>query len=327
MSTHTTIMDRIDTTTRIPSSHITITPPAPRSVKIELTGVCNLRCGFCAINSRECQPTEPMPWDMLERLIRECREFGIREVGFFYIGESFTTMQTLIPAIKLARELGFENRFLTSNATISFPDRVQEVIEAGLTSLKWSVNFVNPQQFAEVTQRPERLFRNQLANIKAAKAIRDEIFERTGHRCELSASRIQFHDEQKIVMDTFFKEHVVPYVDNVYELPLYTMGGSPIDREVELGMTPTAGNMGRIGGLVAPLPCWAVFNEAHITFHNGIPELSACCFDARGDWIMADLRTATVKEGWNSQKFQELRGAHLSHDVRGTVCETCAMYG
>jgi len=316
-------MDRIDRTTRIPESHRRKDPPPPRSVKVEVTGVCNYRCSFCALTKRVEQPRAPMEWSLLERMIREFREFGTTEFGFFYIGESFTTVKTLVPAIKLATELGYENRFLTSNASLASPDKVRTVIEAGLTSLKWSVNNYDENQFVEVVQRPGRLFHQAVANIKAAKVVRDEIFARTGHFCELSASRIQYDDKQGQLMDPFFAEHIEPYVDHSYELPLYTMGGAPIDQELKLGMKPTAGNMGRVGALVEPMPCWAVFTEAHVT-SSGM--LSACCFDADGSWTMADLNEVSVSEGWHSVAFQELRVAHLKGNVTGTPCETCAMY-
>jgi len=264
-----------------------------------------------------------MPWELLERVIRDFRAFGTVEVGFFYIGESFTTMNTLVRGIQLATELGYENRFLTSNASLAFPDRVRLVIEAGLTSLKWSVNNYSEEQFTEVVQRPGRLFHQAIANIEEAVVIRNEIHDRTGHWCEISASRIRYDEKQEALMEPFFAEHVRPYIDHEYWLPLYTMGGAPIDQELELGMKPTAGNMGRVGALVEPIPCWAVFTEAHVT---SCGNLSACCFDADGNWTMANLNEVSVADGWNSLEFQRLRKAHLKGDVVGTPCETCAMY-
>jgi len=72
-----------------------------------------------------------------------------------------------------------------------------------------------------------------------------------------------------------------------------------------------------------PLPCWAVFTEAHVTV-DGL--LAACCFGSGidGDLIMADLKQVSFAEGWNSDRFQELRKAHLAKDVTGTACAACA---
>ena len=46
------ITQRIDAITEIASAYRTTQPPAPRSVKIELTGKCNFKCSFCAHNQR-----------------------------------------------------------------------------------------------------------------------------------------------------------------------------------------------------------------------------------------------------------------------------------
>ena len=54
------ITERIDAITLVKDAYLTATPPAPRSVKIELTGRCNYRCGFCALRTRAKQPKEDM---------------------------------------------------------------------------------------------------------------------------------------------------------------------------------------------------------------------------------------------------------------------------
>ena len=102
------------------------------------------------------------------------------------------------------------------------------------------------------------------------------------------------------------------------------MGAFATQREEALGYRPIAGNQGRLGALRDPLPCWSAFTEGHVRSDGG---LSACCFDASGEWLMGDLTKQSFMEAWNSQKFQELRVAHLKKDVSGTVCEDCVAYG
>ena len=43
-----TITERIDGITLIDDAHLGVNIPAPKSVKIELTGRCNFNCSFCA---------------------------------------------------------------------------------------------------------------------------------------------------------------------------------------------------------------------------------------------------------------------------------------
>ncbi|HXF65143.1 MAG TPA: radical SAM protein [Burkholderiales bacterium] len=315
-----TITERIDNTTRIPPEYRKPVLPAPKSVKIEISPRCNYRCGFCALRTREVQPKWDMDFALFKRITREMREAGVEEIGVFYLGESFMNPRLLVDCIAyLKREVGMPYVFLTSNASMSFPEAVEECMKAGLDSLKWSVNAADEAQFEKIMGVSGRLFHRALDNIKAAWAVR----QAKGYPTGLYASSIQYDGEQQARMERLLAEHVRPYVDQHYWLPLYSMGSFATQRERELGYRPTAGNQGRIGALREPLPCWSAFTEGHVTADG---KLSACCFDATAHWTMGDLTKQSFMEAWNSPAFVRLREAHLAKDVTGTVCEKCIAY-
>lgn len=261
---------------------------------------------------------------MFRRLADEMRAAGVEELGLFFLGESFSAFDNLLNACRYAKSVcKFPYVFLTTNGSLAAPGRLRHLFEAGLDSLKFSVNYADSKQFAEIAGVKESLYETSLRNIAAAREVRDEVWHETGHKCGLYASSIQYDAEQAVKMDKILKERVLPYVDEHYFLPLYSMGSFATKREEELGYRPIAGNQGRIGALRQPLPCWSAFSEGHITSSG---KLSACCFDASGEWEMADLNTQSFMEGWNSITFQELRKAHLAKDVSGTICENCVAY-
>jgi len=316
-----TITDRIDNITKIPPRYLSAAPPAPKSVKIEISPRCNYRCGFCALRTREVQPKWDMDFGLFKRVTREMRDAGVEEVGVFYLGESFMNPRLLVDCIAwLKRDLAMPYVFLTSNASMSFPEAVEECMKAGLDSLKWSVNAADEAQFEKIMGVSRRLFRRALGNIKAAWEVR----ARGGYKTGLYASSIQYDGAQQQKMERLLDERVRPYVDKHYWLPLYSMGAFAAQREHELGYRPTAGNQGRIGALRDPLPCWSAFTEGHVTAEG---KLSACCFDATAHWTMGDLNRQSFMEAWNSEPFVTLRAAHLRKDVSGTVCEQCVAYG
>ena len=315
-----TITERIDNTTRIPSGYLRADPPAPKSVKIEVSPRCNYRCGFCALRTREVQPKWDMDFGLFKRITREMRDAGVEEVGVFYLGESFMNPRLLVDCIAwLKRDLAMPYVFLTSNASMSFPEAVDECMKAGLDSLKWSVNAADERQFEKIMGVSRRLFRRALDNIKSAREVRSRGNYKTG----LYASSIKYDGEQQEKMEKLLTERVRPYVDQHYWLPLYSMGAFAAKREQELGYRPTAGNQGRVEALREPLPCWSAFTEGHVTADG---KLSACCFDATANWTMGDLTRQSFMEAWNSAPFVALRGAHLRKDVGGTVCEKCVAY-
>jgi len=317
----TTITERIDNITRIPPACQKAVLPAPKSVKIEVSPRCNYRCGFCALRTREVQPKWDMDLGLFKRITREMREAGVEEIGVFYLGESFMNPRLLVDCIAyLKNDIAMPYVFLTSNASMSFPEAVEACMKAGLDSLKWSVNAADEAQFEKIMGVSRRLYRRALDNIKAAWEIR----KKGGYRTGLYASSIKYDGAQLEKMERLLNERVRPYVDQHYWLPLYSMGAFATLREKELGYRPTAGNQGRLDALREPLPCWSAFTEGHVTAEG---KLSACCFDATANWTMGDLTRQPFMEAWNSAPFVKLREAHLKKDVRGTVCENCIAYG
>ncbi|MEK6591685.1 MAG: hypothetical protein AABZ67_01255, partial [Pseudomonadota bacterium] len=90
------ITERIDNVTRIAPDYLKAAPPAPKSVKIEISPRCNYRCGFCALRTREVQPKWDMDFELFKRVTKEMRDAGVEEIGVFYLGESFMNPRLLV---------------------------------------------------------------------------------------------------------------------------------------------------------------------------------------------------------------------------------------
>lgn len=305
-----TITERIDEITGIAEKYLDTIIPVPKSVKIELTAACNYTCKFCVQSISKGSGT--INRKLFSRLIREMRNCGVEEIGLFYIGESFLC-HWLPDAVAECKEVGFPYIFLTTNGSAATPGKIAECMKAGLDSLKFSLNFTGGKQLAEIAQVSERFFEQAIANLIAARQIRDA----GQYKCGIYASSIAFDGEQGAKMQAVI-DRIKPYVDEHYLLPLYGMSGAA----TAAGLKPRPGNPGRLHNMRDPLPCWAVFTEGHIN-HDGT--MSACCFGpgAKREFVMADLNDVPFEVGWNSVKYQLLREAHLRKDVSGTICESC----
>lgn len=326
------ITDRIDAITHIDDAYLAEAPPAPRSVKIELTGRCNYRCGFCALRTREQQPRGDMDFELFQQITQDMREAGVEEIGAFFLGESTMAPDLLVQSITWCKQvLEFPYVFLTTNGSLLTENLARDCMRAGLDSLKFSINAADTEQFEAVMGVKGKLYTDALANLRRAAYVRAGGEARflsqwprpRAYDCGLYASTIAYDGEQGRRMRALLDEHVRPYVDEIYELPLYSMGAFATEREAELGYRPIAGNQGRLGALREPLPCWSAFTEGHVRADGG---LSACCFDASGEWIMGDLARESFMDAWHSDRFRALRRAHLARDVTGTPCEQCVAY-
>jgi len=318
------ITNRLNDVQRIPADYLKEMPPLPKSVKIELVASCNYACLFCSHRVKKDQ--KDMEWSLFSKISTELKELGIKEIGPFLIGEPFMNPKLLIKAVSfLKNDLNIPYVFLTSNASLAKPEIVEELMKAGLDSLKWSTNFADWDQFTAFTQRPAKQFILAKRNIEAAWQIRQD----KRYNTKLYASSILYDSNQPKRINDFLDKHIKPNVDEFYWLPFYSFGGK-VDslvymknNEKKITYTSTRGNT---GGIVAPLPavpCWTLFTAAHI-MSDGV--MTACCTDSNGEWAVGDLKKDSFMTAWWSEKFKSFRRAHIENKIKGTLCEKC-IYG
>jgi len=327
------ITDKVDAVTKIGDDRLRMggLQPPPKSVKIELTARCSLRCRYCAVRTRKGPPAPDMDLDYFKRITTQMRRAGVEEIGLFYLGESFMAPDLLVDACRwVAKDLKFPWVFLTSNAVDADPDVVESLFEAGLHSLKWSCNSYDLEQFKEMCGGTEKQWHAHMSNIKDALGRRN----RGNYDTILSASSIQYDPDQKAKMQGFLDDNVISYVDRHYWLPMYSMSMYREKVRKDTGYVSSIGNMGRIDDDTqlpnrSPLPCWAAFTEGHVRADGG---LSACCFGSDDRFDMGKLGDDNFMEQWNSDKFVALREAHIATIEEGpialkdTPCKVCVAW-
>ena len=121
-------------------------------------------------------------------------------------------------------------------------------------------------------------------------------------------------DEEEL---RYFEKDMNQYVDDFYFLPLYNQAGHIGGKEY----TKIIGNPGRADNMVSPIPCWALFNAAKITWNGW---LTACCFDHDEKFEIADLNKVSLIKAWNNPKFVRMRKEHLDNDFNvNSLCAKC----
>jgi MoaA/NifB/PqqE/SkfB family radical SAM enzyme len=307
------LKDLVKTITSPGIAAASVTPPIARSAKIEITSDCDLHCRFCS-QTRHPREAREMSRIFFVRLARQLRDAGVERLGLFYIGESMLC-EWLPQAIEYAKhECGFPHVFLTTNGLAATPRRVRACMLAGLDSLKFALNFSSRSELRALAGGGPDDLCAILANVKAARRIRDELAT-PGHRCGLHASSLAYDERQPARMRRLLAA-MRPHLDSHYWLPLYGPEGVPRRACGALAHLATPAPR-------KPVPCWPIFTQAHIT-RDG--KLSACALDASPRFHMGDLTTTSFRDAWQSGRFQQLRAAHLAADVRGTVCEHCIGY-
>jgi len=207
------ITERIDAITGIAAERRAAAPPCPRAVKIELTARCNFKCSFCA-TAYKLRDKADMDRDFYVRLLKDLRQAGVEEIGVFYLGESFI-LEWLPDAIQAAKDEGFHYVFITTNGSLATDDAVRACMAAGLNSIKFSLNYADEEQFADVAGVNKAIYPQVIDNIKSAVRVRDE----GGYDCGVYASYINYDGDQGERMKAVVDD-LEPLLDQVYALPL-----------------------------------------------------------------------------------------------------------
>ncbi len=141
----------------------------PKRVLIEATTACNYRCLMCTDHGPFIpDPTraQAMPWDRMERLIREVAALGAEEVWLAGRGEPLLHPQAK-QAITLIGSLGMRP-IITTNASQLTESLVDELCQAGLGQLSVSLNAGTPETYAQVNGVPAEGHDHALAIIRRA---------------------------------------------------------------------------------------------------------------------------------------------------------------
>jgi len=113
-----------------------LTPPFPKEILVDLTSFCNQRCIFCA--NWKLKNKHTMKHGMVKRVLEEAYECGTREVGLHATGESFL-LKNLHEYVSMAKQIGYEYIFITTNGSLATPERAKPILDAGLDSIKFSI--------------------------------------------------------------------------------------------------------------------------------------------------------------------------------------------
>lgn len=117
----------------------------PEKLILNVTYVCNNRCTFCAVGTRP--QVNGHPARQREHL-EAYRAQGVRMVDFD--GGEPTLNPELIPLIRYARHLGFQQVHVTTNGRLcAYEEFARRLVRSGLTSLLFSLHGPNRQIHAQ----------------------------------------------------------------------------------------------------------------------------------------------------------------------------------
>lgn len=286
-----------------------LTPPFPASSLVELSNACNHSCVFCA-NPRMVRTKKFFDLELYRRFIYESASLGMKEVGLYTTGEPFF-MKNLAEFVKIAKEAGIAYIFISTNGAMAIPEKVVPVIEAGLSSIKFSVNAGSRETYRLVHGQDD--FEKVIANIQFISEYRKKFAPhlKMGVSCVVT----KFIENEKENLQKMLQ----PLVDDIVFMGVEGQAGQALAQLslLESSMTDPFPQQGKAK------PCAMLWNRLHVTVEG---YLSLCCVDYENSLTYADLKNVSVKEAWSNAVIQEMRRRHQQQKLKGTLCQNC-LYG
>jgi radical SAM protein with 4Fe4S-binding SPASM domain len=279
-----------------------LNPPIPDKMLIEVTNMCNHSCIFCP-NSKIDRKRTVIDETLLFNVLSQAYELGLREVGLHTTGEPFTC-DNYASMIKMAKHIGYTYVYTTTNGALATPERQIEVFEAGLNSIKFSINAGSKETYLEIHGKDD--FNKVFSHLKFCSEYR----KKSGKKYKIYVSCVVTNLIQNEI--EYIKSECLKYADDIVFIKLRSYGGlMPENTDLDKCLTTFD-------------QCALPFNTIHITCEG---YLSPCSVDLHYKLILGDLNHESLKDAWSGDRITELRRKLIDNDLDGIQCRECLRGG
>ena len=284
------------------------------TLRLELSNNCNHRCIFC-LNSEMPRVRREMPEEMVYDILGQACAVGIKRAGLFINGEPFISKH-LPDYIRFCKEHGMEYVFITTNGALATKERLTACIEAGVDSIKFSINAGSRESYQKVHGSDD--YEKVLSHLRFAHDYKRTRAEKLPFR--LLASCVVTDD----VVDEIntISETVGPLVDDLLFFHAHNFGGQAESDKAGL-QTKFQNNKVTDFYFNKVVPCPYLFNLVCITCEG---YMTLCIEEVNNKMVFADLSKVSLMDAWHSEIMVRMREKHIENKLQGTQCYNCVYH-
>ena len=278
-------------------------------LRLETTNVCNHECQFCP-NRKLVGKRRFIEKQLAKRVIREAAEMGIRRGGLFIMGEPLLD-PNILEYYRYARDCGFDFLFLTTNGSLATKEKIHEIFDSGIKSLKFSINGGSPETYKKIHGRDDY--------EKAMEALRYAYEYRNKHNidCRILSSYIVTKDNVHEIKQHY--NNIKDYVDDFAFFGMATFASSVLEDTDNIKTDFDSENVAHVD-FANTCPCSLIVNSVNVTCEG---YLRLCVTDPMNLAAIEDLHNMGLKDAWYSERMVEIRKMHAQGNIVGTVCDNC----
>ena len=283
----------------------------PKNVVIETVFGCNAKCIMCPIEMPAKRKKGVMSSVLFKRIIDELAPYyqQIDQIDLFGVGEPLLD-KGLPDKVKYAKEKGFQDVGLATNADLLGKGTAYKLFEAGLDNIMISIDGITAEVHEGI--RVNTSFERVIKNVKKALALRDECDYQT--KFVFRFIRQSYNNHQWFG----FKEYWTPLItkpkgDLIIGYNMHSWGG-----EIEVQKGPS---YKPIPGHVA---CHHLFDRIIILRDGTIP---LCCADMHhANYALGNVKNGPLMEIYNNSIINEIRKRHQAGDrLDLDICADCTV--
>ena len=271
----------------------------PRRIKVglELTSRCNLRCGMCPLPVLR-RPYEDMEWSLVEKAERELHGLGFRLKWLHEMGEPLLYSR-IDDAIRLFPEASVSTNGLVLTEAVG-----EKLLNANLRRLRICVDSTNPEVYPQLRTGGEL--------DKLVELTRKFLVQADGHPIRIEIQKMRSRLTLDETVDDFAR---------MFDLKRYR-NACVIEKTCEaLDVNEETDLHGKFYGCVQ-----GSFFTWVVVFADG--RITHCCYDAHADQVIGDLKTESLSEILQGERFLAMQQAFARMDLTNLPrCAECFKHG
>lgn len=287
----------------------------PFVVHIETNDTCNFKCRFCtecnsSLKKKYGISTGYMSYEIFVKIIDDMRKFPNKVKSLYLFAGGEPLLHKDMPRmIKYAKDSHVAKEVIIfSNGSLLTPELSDEIIEAGLDKIQFSIEGTSSKKYKEITG-VELDYGKLVTNI--------EYFYKNKKQCTVFAKILntglsedekdKFFKDFKPISDDCYLEHLVDFADH-----------DDMDTTLGYGSTHTQEGI----EIERKEVCTAPFYVMLVRWDGSVSPCS--CGDYRRKWTMGNVYDTRIIDIWNGEKWNNFRKIQLKKE-RGSIdiCKDC----
>ena len=293
------------------ANRMEIVTPFPLFLQLDMNQECNYKCPHCIIGTKsevsEYYEGDYLTFDDYKKIIDEGSEYGCPSLSPQGNNEPFL-IKNLHEYIYYASKKGFIDIMLNNNGSALTAKRSQEILDSGLTRMRFSLDAYSDEVYKKV----------RVGSIDLQRVIRNietflELKEKGGYKLPIvgvSFCKVKQNEHELESFINFWKNKVdlisiQKFMPPTLDKKKYSIFYSS-DQYVEKKLDN--------------FKCVQPYQR--LTFRNEF--MYPCCVSFNKDLNLGSINNTSIYDAWNSKKMSEIRKLHKKGEFfKNETCNKC----